>query len=192
VNFLAHHWLAGEDENMQLGAWLGDFIKGSHRLNAYTAEVQKGIHLHRSIDSFVDGHAITLELKSTFPAPYRRYSGIILDLMADHFLARDWLRHHHRPLRDIEQLAFSLLHRRRALLPERLIRFIAYARPRLLLSGYRKRSVIVESLAGISTRLKHDNPLSDTADLIEENFTRWEPGLNELLADTRDFAGLPG
>ncbi len=187
MNFLAHHWLAGQDEDIQLGAWLGDFIKGEQQLEPFSAAVQRGIRLHRAIDTFVDGHELTLDLKSGFPAEYRRYAGIILDLMTDHFLARNWTEHDPRPLEHVEQSAYRLLHRQDALLPHGLRRFIAYAKPRALLSGYRRRSVIVESLAGISRRLSRSNPLADTKILIDKHYSQWEPGLNQLLPAAREF-----
>lgn len=189
MNFLAHHWLAGADEDMQLGAWLGDFVKGSHRLGQFSDPVQQGIRLHRAIDSFVDGHELTLDLKSGFPAQYRRYAGIILDLMADHFLARDWSHHDPRPLVQVEQSAYRLLRRHDALLPRGLKRFIDYAKARSLLSGYSRREVIVESLAGVSQRLSRSNPLSETAELIDEYYAEWEMGLQQLLTAAYRFVG---
>ena len=185
MNFLAHHWLAGADENLQLGAWLGDFVKGRKQLDQFSAPIRAGIQLHRSVDSFVDSHELTLSLKSRFPAKFRRYSGIILDLMADHFLARDWNQHDHRPLAEVEQSAFVLLDQHDEILPARLKRFISFAKPRSLLSGYRERSVIVMSLAGISQRFSHSNPLTDTAEFIDDNYAEWEPVLLELLSKSR-------
>lgn len=187
MNFLAHHWLAGADEDLQLGAWLGDFIKGSHQLGQFSIPVQQGIRLHRAIDSFVDSHELTLDLKSGFPAEYRRYSGIILDLMADHFLARDWSHRDPRPLVEVERSAFRLLQRHDAWLPLGLKQFIDYAKPRKLLSGYGRRAVIVESLAGVSRRLSRSNPLSETAEFIDEYYPGWEPGLQQLLSATYRF-----
>ncbi len=185
MNFLAHHWLAGGDEDMQLGAWLGDFIKGRKQMDRYSEAVQRGIRLHRTIDSWTDQHEITLSLKAGFPAEYRRYAGIVLDLMTDHFLARDWRLHDQRALPEVEQSAYQLLDHHAALLPHTLKRFIAYARPRNLLSGYQERAVIVESLAGISRRLSRSNPLGDTVEFIDEYYARWEPGLIKLLPQSR-------
>ncbi len=187
MNFLAHHWLAGDDEDLQLGAWLGDFIKGEQQLDQSSDAVQRGIRMHRAIDTFVDGHELTHELKSGFPPLYRRYAGIVLDLMTDHFLARDWGIHDPRPLAEVERSVYRLLQRQDHLLPAGLKRFVAYAKPRMLLSGYRERAVIVRSLAGISQRLSRSNPLADTAEFIDEYYDEWEPGLKQLLPAAAKF-----
>ena len=51
MNFLAHLQLAGADENLRMGAMLGDFVRGRAALEAFKPEVQTGILLHRRIDS---------------------------------------------------------------------------------------------------------------------------------------------
>ena len=55
MNFLAHIYLSGEDEGLTIGNFIADSIKGKKYLN-FKKEIQKGILLHRSIDTFTDQH----------------------------------------------------------------------------------------------------------------------------------------
>ena len=50
MNFLAHHWLAGPSEALQLGAWLGDFVKGRANLENYQQDVRLGMVVCRIHD----------------------------------------------------------------------------------------------------------------------------------------------
>ena len=53
MNFLAHIYLSGEKQGITIGNFIADGIKGNKYLS-YREDLQKGILLHRSIDSFTD------------------------------------------------------------------------------------------------------------------------------------------
>jgi len=67
---------------------LGDFVRGKAVLETFPEDVRRGIELHRHIDQFTDSSPDIANLRRCFPAPFRRYSGIIIDLAYDHELAR--------------------------------------------------------------------------------------------------------
>jgi len=89
MNFLAHLYLSGKSDEIRLGNFIGDYVKGKD-YDKYPPEVRKGILLHRSIDSFTDMHPIVRKSKSYFYDKYHKYSGIIIDILYDHFLAHKW------------------------------------------------------------------------------------------------------
>ena len=55
MNFLAHIYLSGENEGIIIGNFIADGIKGK-KYEIYPHAIQKGILLHRAIDSYTDGH----------------------------------------------------------------------------------------------------------------------------------------
>jgi acyl carrier protein phosphodiesterase len=67
---------------------ISDFVKGKKKFD-YPVPIQKGIALHRTIDSFTDQHEATKEAKEIFRPAYRLYSGAFVDVVYDHFLATD-------------------------------------------------------------------------------------------------------
>ena len=89
MNYLAHIHLAHLTQTSMLGNFLGDFVKGND-LSDFSSEIQQGIKLHRSIDTFTDSHEQVLYLKQQFPDTIRRMSGVVIDIYFDHLLCRHW------------------------------------------------------------------------------------------------------
>ena len=90
MNFLAHFVLAGEDDDLLMGNFIADFINGKDYLK-FSIPIQKGVEMHRFIDLYTDKHEIFRQNKRLLK-PYRHYSGVILDVFYDHFLANNWTK----------------------------------------------------------------------------------------------------
>ncbi len=89
MNFLAHIHLSGSNSEIRTGNLIADFYKGSS-YKILPKNIQKGIVLHRKIDSCTDSHPVTHELKKCIREVTGRYSGIAVDMFYDHFLALKW------------------------------------------------------------------------------------------------------
>ena len=94
MNHLAHVVLAGPDTDDRLGAFLGDHIKGRTALETLPAGVARGVRLHRKIDTWSDAHPAVMELRARSGPAWRRHSGIILDVLFDAMLVRNWRCYH--------------------------------------------------------------------------------------------------
>lgn len=99
MNFLAHLFLSGTNEELRLGNFIGDYVKG-HEYKKYPPNVRKGIILHRQIDNFTDNHPIVRQHKTLFYQKYHKYSGIVTDILYDHFLSTQWNRFSDEALAD--------------------------------------------------------------------------------------------
>jgi acyl carrier protein phosphodiesterase len=88
VNYLAHAYLSFGIPEIAVGNLISDFVKGKKKLD-YPETIQKGISLHRAIDTFTDGHEITRQAKVFFKQDYGLYAGALTDVVYDHFLAND-------------------------------------------------------------------------------------------------------
>ncbi|MCP4520777.1 MAG: DUF479 domain-containing protein [Cytophagales bacterium] len=93
MNTLAHFYLSGDDINLQIGNFIADTIRGK-QIEDYSPEVQQGIIMHRAIDSFTDTHPIVSQSKKRLFEKYRHYSAVIIDVIYDHFLAKDFDKYH--------------------------------------------------------------------------------------------------
>ena len=89
MNYLSHIYLSGQSEEIILGNFIGDHVKGQQFLS-YPPEVAKGIYLHRQIDSFTDSHPVVNECIVKMRPAFGKYSGIVIDIFLDHFLAVNW------------------------------------------------------------------------------------------------------
>ncbi len=144
MNFLAHSLLAHGDPAAVAGQFCGDFVRGSAGLEAFPDGVYRGIIIHRKIDTFTDTHAEVVAARRLFEAPYRRLAGILIDVLFDHFLARDWARYSSTGLADHVAEVHAALAAYRRYLPESLLRFERYLQRERVLVGYRE-------LAGVRT-----------------------------------------
>jgi acyl carrier protein phosphodiesterase len=68
---------------------MADSIRGQS-YNDYLPDIKKGILLHRAIDTFTDAHPIFRKSKHRLHEKYGHYSGVIIDIFYDHFLAKNW------------------------------------------------------------------------------------------------------
>jgi acyl carrier protein phosphodiesterase len=89
MNFLGHLYFSDNNIELMYANLFGDFVKGKD-LSEYSDFIQKGIHLHRTIDSYIDHHPIVLELLHKLYPLLPKVSGIAVDIYFDHLLARNW------------------------------------------------------------------------------------------------------
>ena len=89
MNYLSHIFLSKNDSNIAIGNFIGDFVKGSH-FNDFPERIRNGIILHRKIDHFTDNHPVVIDTKAFMRPVFGRYSGIILDMYFDYFMAKNF------------------------------------------------------------------------------------------------------
>lgn len=99
MNFLGHLYFSNNDLDLMYANLQGDYIKGKD-LSHLPEIVQRGSHLHRTIDNYVDTHQDVKELLHQLYPHLPKISGIAVDLYFDHLLARNWSHYHPTPLRD--------------------------------------------------------------------------------------------
>lgn len=153
MNFLAHIYLSGIDENIIIGNFIADAIKGKKYLN-YPPLIQKGILLHREIDTFTDSHPIFHQSTARLHKNYSHYSGVIVDILYDHFLAKNWNDYHPQPLADFVQEFYALIREKFTELPARIQRLTPYMIADNWLLSYATVEGIGRILAQMNVRTK--------------------------------------
>ncbi|MBY0424491.1 MAG: ACP phosphodiesterase, partial [Cytophagales bacterium] len=116
MNFLAHCLLSFNSEPLLLGNFIADDIKGKKYLE-YPLEIQHGIMLHRTIDTFTDAHAMVRETKILFRPIFDKFSGPLVDIFYDHLLAENWSTYSSIPLREFTNWAYDSLIKQVDILP---------------------------------------------------------------------------
>jgi len=168
VNYLAHLYLSDGDPESLIGSLMGDFVKG--RVDAgLPASLRRGIRIHRSVDSFTDAHAVFGRSRRRIRPEFRRYSGILVDLYYDHFLARQWSRYSDVPLEEFSQAVYRVLQEHQHGFPPSMRRSMSYMVRNRLLQSYRELDGIEHALRGIETRLKRPSHLHQAIVDLEEN-----------------------
>ncbi len=104
---------------------MADSIKGND-FEKFDSEIKKGILLHRHIDSFTDMHPIYRQSKHRLHEKYGHYSGVIMDILYDHFLAKNWSKYSNEKLEDYAQNFYELLQKNHELLTDRVKKMMPY------------------------------------------------------------------
>jgi len=110
---------------IKVGNFMADSVKGSQYLK-YDKELQFGILLHRHIDSFTDEHPIYRQSKHRLHEKYGHYSGVIMDILYDHFLAKNWEKYSFISLPEFARDFYQILENNLDLLPEKTTKIVPY------------------------------------------------------------------
>jgi acyl carrier protein phosphodiesterase len=123
MNFLGHIYLSGNNDDIMLGNFCGDFLKGKSYLK-YPEPFQKGVMIHRAIDSYTDTHDAVKKLKLLFSEKYQKYAGIIVDVVFDHFLSQTWQIFSKQTLTEFVEDVHEVLDSRKEELPAKAQKLI--------------------------------------------------------------------
>lgn len=164
MNYLAHAYLSFNRPGLLAGNMISDFVKGRKKYE-YPQEIQQGIALHREIDTFTDNHFATKEAKNIFRPAYRLYSGSLIDVVYDHFLALDENEFTDDSLNAFTINTYNLLDKYADHFPEKFKAMYPYMKAHNWLYHYKYREGIQKSLGGVVRRSKYLTE-SDTAYLL--------------------------
>ena len=185
MNYLAHLFLAENNPASRVGNLLGDFVTGrpeSLRVH-FPDPVLRGIVRHRAIDRFTDSHRITARMKEYVAPARRRFSGVIADLIHDHFLTRHWSNHRDEPLHEFVAACNSALREYRDLLPPELGETLEDRIEDHWLEQYGTD----EGLDGVFRRVASRNPLfapiRDSIEDLKNHRQGFEAGFREFFPD---------
>lgn len=163
MNYLAHIFLSGTDEDVMIGNFIGDYVKGRD-FNLFPPGIKQGILLHRRIDAFTDKHKIVHQSMSYFAPKYHKYAGIIIDILYDHFLANNWEKFSPQPLVDLKENIFECLKRNYAILPERVQFFV----PSFIQNDWIDIYTSTDGIINVLLRMSNRTTLPDETEFARE------------------------
>ncbi len=177
MNWLAHVFLSEPGVEFRLGNLLADLVRGEQRVGM-SVDFLRGAQCHKAIDSFTDTHPVVRRSRSRVGSEHRRFSGVLVDVFYDYFLATAWERHSSLPLEAFTAGFYADVRARPLQLPESarvtLDRIVKHD----LLGQYRRIEGVEHSLRRLSTYLS----------------SRWrkqfalERSVADLLRQEREFA----
>jgi acyl carrier protein phosphodiesterase len=196
MNWLAHLRLAPAAPLLRIGNLCGDFVRGVD-LGSLHPELQRGIAQHRAIDRFVDSHAVVRKSRERLDPGFRRFSGVLIDVFYDHFLARDWRQlGEGETLTEFAAMVHRLLDTHAALLPARLQEAAPWMRRQAWLTAYADVDGIDAVLKALSQRVKRPTPLERGAGQLralygelERDFAAFWPELTAFAATLHEPQG---
>ncbi|MET2984497.1 acyl carrier protein phosphodiesterase [Aureibaculum conchae] len=186
MNFLAHIYLSGDNDELKIGNFIADGIAGNKYKN-YPQEVQKGILLHRKIDSFTDVHSIVRKSKKRLHPRYRHYDGVIVDILYDHFLAKNWSIYCKTDLDDYAQQFYVLLESNYDMLPEKIKQLLPYLIKGNWLYNYSTLEGIESVLIGMNKRTKNKSQMNLAIEDLNLYYSELENDFTDFFEDLRIF-----
>ncbi|MFB0774247.1 acyl carrier protein phosphodiesterase [Aeromonas salmonicida] len=203
MNYLAHLQLAAHTRSSLTGNLLGDFIKGPLP-SPLAPEFDEGIWLHRKIDAFTDAHPEHRAAVACFEAPWRRFGGILVDMLYDHWLSVHWPQFCAEPLPRFLQHSYDQLLADHLLLADGLPAALKRMAEQNWIASYRHKEGLGRALNGIGHRLRRPVLLGDALTTLDEmdwhtcelGFLRFYPQLmafsEQQLAHYRETGGHAG
>ena len=187
MNFLAHIYLSGENDLVKIGNFMADGIRGKDYLN-FPEEVKKGILLHRQIDTFTDAHPTYRKSKHRLHDKYGHYSGVIMDILYDHFLAKNWKQFSDENLEDYVANFYHSLEKNYAILSEKTKKIMPYMIKQNWLVSYTTVTGIEHILLQMDYRTKHRANMQEAIVELLAFYSEFETEFTSFFYELRAFS----
>ena len=186
MNFLAHIYLSGDNDLLKIGNFMADGVYGKPSEN-FPEDIQKGIILHRFIDSYTDAHPIFRQSTKRLHPVYHHYSGVIIDIYYDHFLAKNWSKYSDIPLANYTQHFYNLLQENYDVLTEKTKNMIPYMVKYDWLLSYASVEGISRILEQMDKRTKNKSGMRNAKNELVAHYTEFEEEFTEYFEAVQGF-----
>tara|TARA_R110001583_G_scaffold10179_14_gene47390 strand:+ start:806 stop:1399 length:594 start_codon:yes stop_codon:yes gene_type:complete len=186
MNFLAHLYLSKNNKSILIGNFISDAVKGKKHEN-YPKEIQAGILLHREIDTFTDNHPIVRKSMHRLHKRYRHYDGVIIDLLYDHYLAKNWNQYSKIPLALYAKNVYAFLLENIETFPEELQKLLPHMIKHNWLVTYASIEGMERVLNGMNQQTKGISKMNLAIEDLKLYYTEFEEDFTIFFEDLRIF-----
>lgn len=187
MNFLAHIYLSGDNDQLRIGNFMADSIKGKKYLK-YPEKIKQGIILHRAIDYYTDTHPVFRESTQRLFPNYGHYSGIIVDIFYDHFLAANWQEYSNIPLEKYTREFYELLTENYEILPTKVKNFLPFMIRDNWLLSYAEIEGIEQVLSGMNRRTGSKSNMQFAVKELVQYYSEFQEEFKEFFEDLVIFS----
>jgi acyl carrier protein phosphodiesterase len=182
MNYLAHLYLSFDHDQLLVGNFIADHIRGN-RFGSYPPAVQKGIRLHRWIDSYTDEHPLVRSCTRRLHPTRGHYSRVAVDMFFDHFLSVHWKEYSRESLEQFVDRFYSTIHAYKGELPDRTRQILPYMIEQGWLLQYGNIDGLDRSLKGLWTRTGKKSSLNTAVRDLERYYTEFETDFMEFFPE---------
>ena len=184
MNFLAHIYLSGDSDLIKIGNFMADGVRGNKHLELHS-EIQKGIILHRFIDTFTDAHPVFRQSTKRLHSNYHHFSGVIVDVFYDHFLAKNWNLYSDEKLEDYVANFYKSLDTNHNLLTEKALLMKPYMIQQNWLLSYQTIEGIEKILSQMDNRIKRESNMRLSVQELRLFYKEFEADFRIFFEDLR-------
>jgi acyl carrier protein phosphodiesterase len=189
MNFLAHVFLSGTNEQLILGNLIADSVKGK-MMDSFDEGVKKGIQLHRLIDQYTDNHFVVKRSKARLENTYKKYAGVIADIYYDHFLAANFPLYSPISLSQTAHTAYNILIRNFEILPPQSKRILPYMATQNWLEGYANLHDLQRVFNGMSRRASFVSGMENAILDLKKDYQDYEKDFFDFFPDLIKYATM--
>lgn len=187
MNYLAHAYLSFGDAEIITGNLISDFVKGKKKYD-YPQRILGGIDLHRAIDTFTDSHPVNKEAAKIFKSHYGLYSGAFIDVVYDHFLAKEMSSTGKEQFEDFTLQIYMHVERFRDILPSSFNNIFPFMRQHNWLYNYQYAWGIEKSMGGLVHRAAYLSESETAFALFIDNYEKLQAAYDAFFPLLRSFS----
>ncbi|RKS98399.1 ACP phosphodiesterase [Flavobacterium sp. 123] len=186
MNFLAHIYLSGDNDLIKIGNFMADGIRGK-QYETFPLDIQKGIVLHRAIDTYTDAHPVFRQSTKRLHTNYHHYAGVIVDVFYDHFLAKNWNLYSNEKLEDFVARFYQSLDKNIAVLSDKTRNFMPYMIQHNWLVSYQTVEGITKILTQMDSRTNNQSKMRFANTELVKFYSEFE---NEFTLFFKDIQNI--
>lgn len=187
MNYLAHAYLSFQQEEILVGNFFGDFVKGK-MMDTFPKGVRHGILLHREIDHFTDTHPLVRAGQTYLHPKFGHYSTVITDIYFDYFLGKNWQNYSQQPLEEFTKDVYRQISNYEPYFPDRFGNLFYWMKKDNWLLNYSTIEGIQKSLTGLSKRTRFDSKMEEAHLTLLEKEKEFELIFFAFFEDLKTFA----
>ncbi len=186
MNFLAHAHLSGKNSDLLFGNFIADAVKGDAS-QKYKDDILKGITLHRKIDTFTDSHPVHKKSRDLIRSDFGKYSGIVVDIFYDHFLANQWESYCAITLLEYTKWVYRQVSKRFFMLPGRTKRILPFMISQNWLLNYANFEGLENVFYGMDRRTKFVSGMQQGVKVLKKHYPLLDKDFNTFYPELMEF-----
>ncbi|HCC72062.1 MAG TPA: DUF479 domain-containing protein [Bacteroidales bacterium] len=186
MNVLAHIYLSGDSDEIIIGNYIGDYVKGRDYLK-YPEQVRRGIILHRHIDDFTDKHPVVHRSKILFTRKYHKYAGVVVDIIYDYYLTREWDTYSRRPIESLTYQFYRAMVNNYDILPPKVKDRFPFFIINNWIESYRTTKGIKHVLSTLSKRSSLPSESKYAIKILKKNYYSLEEDFMEFFPQLIEY-----
>ena len=186
MNFLGHIFLTPDDDELLLGNFIADSVRGNPE-KQFPKRIAEGIRLHRAIDHFTDRHPLVKQGVERFRETQGRYAAVVIDVVYDHVLASNWRSFHSVELGSFTDDVYGRLESLNHHFPDRVGRFFPYMKQQNWLYNYQFEWGLSKSLEGLDRRSSTNSQMQQSIEVYRNHREEFLKEFEAFIADAKSM-----
>ena len=182
MNFLAHLFLSYENEDLIIGNLIADFISNKQVPN-FSQEVQRGIQLHRNIDTFTDKHKVVRKGTKRLQATHHKYAPVVIDIFYDYLLTMNWDKYSDLSFPLFRKKIYEILERRMEEMPPKLKKYLPNMIERDWLLSYSTKEGMEFTFDRVKKRTSFPSSLEKATENLFKDLNLYNEEFNQFFPE---------